>query len=109
MSKTVFSVRRSTDEKKELGLTATELKGKLGKELFQEGLDNGDIIENPDEKLFYMRSRERRREDTAGQDKNALIEYQCDNTADWMGGVAAMMNRSSDWLPEWEISSHAAS
>jgi hypothetical protein len=109
MSKTVFSVRRNTDEKKERGVTATELKGQLGKELFEEGLANGDIIENPETKLYYMRSHERRLENTAVHDKNAMIEYQCDNTADWMAGVAAMMNRSSDWLPDREVSPGAAS
>jgi hypothetical protein len=33
-------------EEKNLGLTKTELRAKLGDELFQEGLDCGDIIEN---------------------------------------------------------------
>ena len=62
-----------------------------------------------EDKLLYVRSHERKREHTAGQDKHALIEYSCDNSADWMGGVATMMNESSDGLPEREVSSRAAS
>jgi hypothetical protein len=96
-------------KQKSLGVTKTEMRAKLGDTLFQEGLATGDIIENKEEKLFYMRSNEKRSEQAVGQDKTASLEYTHDDTQAWAGGVCAMMNECSDWQTEARNSGGAAS
>jgi hypothetical protein len=98
LSKSVFSFRRHTDAKKEHGLTATELRAKFGKDLFNAGLAEGDIVEDKDENLFYMRSHQKNSRHITGKDKQADIHYAFADNAEWMGGVASMMNKCSDWV-----------
>ena len=93
LSKSVWCFQRHTDAKKEHGLTATDLRAKFGKDLFNEGLASGDIVEDKDDNLFYMRSHEK-----TGKDKQADIHYAFADNAEWMGGVASMMNKCSDWV-----------
>ena len=98
LSKSVFCFQRHTDAKKEHGLTGTDLRAKFGKDLFNAGLASGDIVEDKDENLFYMRSHEKKSRHTTGKDKQADIHYACDDNAEWMGGVASMVNKRSDWV-----------
>jgi len=72
---------------KNIGLTRTELRAKLGDTLFQEGLDCGDIVEDPENELFYMRSAEKRKEKGVTVENNAIHEYTLDTT-DLLGTAA---------------------
>ena len=111
-AQTFFSVfdsptHKKVDDGKSRGVTRTELRAKLGDTLFQDGLDTGDIIEDPVDKLFYMRSRQKRVENTLLEEKVATMDYSCEETGVRMSAVAAMMNASSDWLVD--VDSGAAS
>ena len=109
LNKSVFSSRREVNAKNDIGLTRTEMRSKLGDALFKEGLADGDIIENKEENLFYMRSSEKRIERAVGKDKAASLEYTHDDTQAWAGAVCAMMNECSDWQTEARNSGGAAS
>ena len=53
ITKNLLCRRLEMQEEKNLGLTKTELRAKLGDELFQEGLDCGDIIEDEKQVILY--------------------------------------------------------
>ena len=107
LSKSIISHHKKFSDEKSLGVTRTELRAKLGDTFFQEGLDTGDIIEDPVDKLFFMRSREKKVEKSLLKEKIGTMDYSCEETGEWMGAVAAMMNASSDWLVD--VDSGAAS
>ena len=87
ISKSIFCRKHEAAEEKNVGLTRTELRAKLGDTLFQEGIDCGDIIENPKNKLFYMRSAESWKSTAKVEENNATLEYSLD-TADFLGTAA---------------------
>ena len=109
LNKSVFSRRREVNAKNDIGLTRTEMRSKFGDALFKEGLADGDIIENKEENLFYMRSSVKRIKRAVGKDKAASLEYTHDDTQAWAGAVCAMMNECSDWQTEARNSGGAAS
>ena len=82
LSKSVFCFRRHTDVKKEHGLTGTDLRAKFGDDLFNAGLATGDIVEDKDENLFYMRIQSKKSKHITGKDKQADIHYACDDNAE---------------------------
>ena len=87
ISKGVYCRKHESAEMKNIGLTRTELRAKLGDTLFQEGLDCGDIVEDPENKLFYMRSAEKRKEKGVTVENNAILEYSLE-AADFLGTAA---------------------
>ena len=91
ITKNLLCRRHEAQEEKNLGLTKTELRAKLGDEFFQDGLDCGDIIENKKDKLFYMRSAEHRKEKGSILEHNAILEYTVPDHADFVGIAAGFI------------------
>ena len=87
ITKSIFCRKHQSDEQKQVGLTRTEMRAKLGDTLFQEGLDCGDIVENKEKQLFYMRSEEVRKEKGMTEESNAMLQYSCETT-DFLGTAA---------------------
>ena len=91
INKNLFCRQHEAQEERNLGMTRTELRAKLGDQLFQQGLDCGDIVENTKDNLFYMRTAEQRKEKAATVEHNAILEYSLPDNEDFLGTAAGFI------------------